>query len=175
MANSFTIEAFSLLGVGLTTISIRTYARCSTVGFRGLKPDDFLMLVAAVSSPQQNPYSQSCLLTYFSTILSVAPTYLFCPQVVYSLETAAAYIVGAWWHGLANNGMTDEQRATLALGSEEWNMRIGGSKTQLVGWSLYTLLLWLLKACMCIFYARLTFVFHLHLIHTHCIFRSNGG
>ena len=83
-------------------------------------------------------------------------------QVVYSLETAAAYIVGAWWHGLANNGMTDNQRATLEPGSEEWNMRRGGSKTQLVGWSLYTLLLWLLKGCMCIFYSRLTLVFHFH-------------
>jgi hypothetical protein len=50
MANPFTIEAFSLLGVGLTAISIRTYARCSTVGFRSLKPDDFLMLIAAVSA-----------------------------------------------------------------------------------------------------------------------------
>jgi hypothetical protein len=80
-------------------------------------------------------------------------------QVVYSLETAAAYIVGAWWHGLANNGMTDEQRRTLEPDSEEWHLRIGGSKTQLVGWSLYTLLLWLLKFCMCIFYARLTYGF----------------
>ena len=51
MANSFTIEAFSLLGVGLTAIGIRTYARWSTVGFRGLKPDDFLMLGAAVGTP----------------------------------------------------------------------------------------------------------------------------
>ena len=50
MANSFTIEAFSLLGIGITAITLRTYARCSTVGFRGLKPDDFLMLVAGVSA-----------------------------------------------------------------------------------------------------------------------------
>jgi hypothetical protein len=50
MASSFTVEAFSLLGVGVTAISIRTYARCSTVGFSGLKPDDFLMLGAAVST-----------------------------------------------------------------------------------------------------------------------------
>jgi hypothetical protein len=42
---------------------------------------------------------------------------------------------------MANNGMTDEQKAVLEPGSEEWNLRIGGSKTQLVGWSLFTLLL----------------------------------
>ncbi|EHK98561.1 hypothetical protein M7I_5652 [Glarea lozoyensis 74030] len=121
--NAFVTEAFTLLAIGVTTIGIRTYARWQTVGFKGFKPDDYLMLLAAV---------------------------------VYSFETAAAYIVGAWWHGLANNGMSDEQRLNIVVGSEEWNMRIGGSKTQLVGWSLYTLLLWLLKLCMCIFYARLT-------------------
>ncbi len=80
----------------------------------------------------------------------------FCFQVVYSLETAAAYSVGAKFHGLANNSMTDEERASLAPNSPEWNLRVGGSKTQVVGWSLYTLLLWLLKMCMTIFYGRLT-------------------
>jgi hypothetical protein len=76
--------------------------------------------------------------------------------VVYALETATAYAVGAWWHGLANNGMTDLQRQTLAPDTQEYRFRVNGSKTQLVGWSLYTLLLWLLKLCMCIFYDRLT-------------------
>lgn len=75
---------------------------------------------------------------------------------MYSLETAAAYIVGAWWKGLANNGMTDEQRATLDPSSPEFALRVGGSKTQLVGWSLYTFILWSLKLCMCVFYSRLT-------------------
>jgi hypothetical protein len=60
------------------------------------------------------------------------------------------------WHGLANNGMTDEERAALDPNSEEWALRVGGSKTQLVGWPLYTLLLWLLKLSMNIFYIRLT-------------------
>jgi hypothetical protein len=79
-------------------------------------------------------------------------------QVVYGLETGAAYIVGAWFKGLANNAMTDEQRFTLSPDSEEHRLRIGGSKVQVVGWSLYTLLLWLLKTCMAIFYSRLTCV-----------------
>ncbi|KIW21160.1 hypothetical protein PV08_01740 [Exophiala spinifera] len=76
--------------------------------------------------------------------------------VIYGLETGAAYIVGAWWLGLANNGMTDEQRRTLDPNSQEYRYRINGSKTQLIGWSLYTLLLWTLKLCMIIFYHRLT-------------------
>ncbi|KAE8145823.1 hypothetical protein BDV25DRAFT_144306 [Aspergillus avenaceus] len=76
--------------------------------------------------------------------------------VVYGLETGAAYCVGAWWHGLANNAMSDIQRATLSPTSEEYRLRVGGSKTQVLGWSLYTTLLWLLKSCMAIFYSRLT-------------------
>ena len=94
-------------------------------------------------------------------LLSVSPILWFWSlltllQVIYSLETAAAYIVGAWFHGLANNGMTDEQRKTLDPASHEHSLRVGGSKTQLVGWSLYTLLLWTLKLCMCHFCSRLT-------------------
>ncbi|KAE8355734.1 hypothetical protein BDV28DRAFT_145919 [Aspergillus coremiiformis] len=76
--------------------------------------------------------------------------------VFFGLETGAAYCVGNWWHGLANNSMTDEQRATLSPTSEEYRLRVGGSKTQVLGWSLYTTLLWLLKSCMAIFYSRLT-------------------
>lgn len=77
-------------------------------------------------------------------------------QVVFGLETGAAYCVGAWFHGLANNAMTPEHRAALKPGSPEYELRVGGSKTQVLGWSLYTLLLWLLKCCMAIFYRRLT-------------------
>ncbi|CAG7951885.1 unnamed protein product [Penicillium salamii] len=76
--------------------------------------------------------------------------------VVYGLETGAAYMVGAWFMGLANNAMTDEQRVNLSPDSEEYRLRVGGSKVQMAGWSLYTLLLWLLKTCMAFFYSRLT-------------------
>jgi len=75
---------------------------------------------------------------------------------VYGFETAAAYIVGARYYGLANNAMTPEQRAALDPTSREYQLRVGGSKTQVVGWSLYTLLLWLLKTCMAVSYSRLT-------------------
>ncbi|KAJ5122933.1 hypothetical protein N7448_009030 [Penicillium atrosanguineum] len=76
--------------------------------------------------------------------------------MVYGLETAAAYMVGAWFHGLTNNAMTDEERMALSADSEGYRLRVGGSKVQVAGWSLYTLLLWLLKTCMAIFYSRLT-------------------
>ncbi|KAJ5965013.1 uncharacterized protein N7479_004889 [Penicillium vulpinum] len=121
--DGFSIEAFSLLGVAIFIIGLRTTARWIMVGPRGFQADDYLMLVACV---------------------------------VYGLETGAAYMVGAWFMGLANNSMTDEQRKNLSPHSEEYRLRQGGSKVQVAGWSLYTLLLWLLKTCMAIFYSRLT-------------------
>lgn len=45
----FTIEAWTLLGVGLTVTILRTYARVKAVGFKGLQPDDYLVWVGAVS------------------------------------------------------------------------------------------------------------------------------
>ncbi|KAJ5171008.1 uncharacterized protein N7500_003791 [Penicillium coprophilum] len=123
MIDSFSTEAFTLLGVAIAVIGLRTAARWIMVGPRGFQLDDYLMLVACV---------------------------------VYGLETGAAYMVGAWFMGLANNSMTDEQRKELSPHSEEYRLRVGGSKVQVAGWSLYTLLLWLLKTCMAVFYSRLT-------------------
>ncbi|KAI3549809.1 hypothetical protein CPAR01_13677 [Colletotrichum paranaense] len=75
----------------------------------------------------------------------------------YSAETALAYSVGAHWKGLANNGMTDEERRTLDPNSEEYSTRVNGSKTQIAGWITYScLVLWPAKAAMCTFYLRLT-------------------
>lgn len=143
MADAFTKEAFSLLGVGITIVTLRTYTRWTLVGIRQFMLDDYLMVLAVVRT--RGPLSWQ--LPFKILILL---------QVVYALETAAAYSVGARFHGLANNSMTDDQRKSLSPGSKEYSLRVGGSKLQLIGWSLYTLLLWLLKLCMCIFYTRLT-------------------
>ncbi|KAM7195747.1 hypothetical protein V8F20_007317 [Naviculisporaceae sp. PSN 640] len=120
---NFTIEAFTLLGIGIAIIILRLYARISTVGLSRLQPDDALMSLAAI---------------------------------VYSIETALAYSVGAYWSGLANNNMSDEDRISLEPQSREYQQRVNGSKTQIAGWSTYTTLLWLIKAAMCTFYLRLT-------------------
>ncbi|OAA65565.1 hypothetical protein SPI_02352 [Niveomyces insectorum RCEF 264] len=52
--------------------------------------------------------------------------------------------------------MSDAERAALDPSSEEYYLRVNGSKTQVAGWSTYTFLLWILKASMCTFYLRLT-------------------
>ncbi|RYP59876.1 hypothetical protein DL770_010127 [Monosporascus sp. CRB-9-2] len=76
--------------------------------------------------------------------------------LVYTAESVMAHLVVAYWKGLANNAMTDEQRRLLDPASEEWRLRVNGSKTHVVGLLLYTTLLWLLKACWLVYYARLT-------------------
>ncbi|KDN61246.1 hypothetical protein CSUB01_09843 [Colletotrichum sublineola] len=122
--SDFVTEAFTLLGVAIGVISLRTYARISAVGVKHLQADDYLMLFIALS---------------------------------YSAETALAYSVGAYWRGLANSGMSDEARKNLDPNSEEFMLRVNGSKTQVAGWITYScLVLWPAKAAMCTFYVRLT-------------------
>ena len=43
--------------------------------------------------------------------------------MAYSVETYLAYSVGAFWKGLANNAMTDEERQLLDPSSEEYRLR----------------------------------------------------
>ncbi|KAA8894764.1 hypothetical protein FN846DRAFT_900823 [Sphaerosporella brunnea] len=75
---------------------------------------------------------------------------------VYGLDTAAAYMAETQFLGLANNNMNEAYRRGLRPQGLEWALRVHGSKTQLVGWNLYVLVLWSLKLCMAVFYSRLT-------------------
>ncbi|CDM36234.1 hypothetical protein DTO013E5_9942 [Penicillium roqueforti] len=76
--------------------------------------------------------------------------------ILFVLETVAAYLVGAKYQGLTNSYMTSEARAALDPNSTEWAHRVAGSKTQIVGWSFYTAILWLVKFSLAVFYSRLT-------------------
>ncbi|RYO91997.1 hypothetical protein DL764_008200 [Monosporascus ibericus] len=119
----FSIEAWTLLSIGLLVTIVRTFGRIKALGFKGLQPDDFMVWVGAT---------------------------------FYTIETGLAYSVGAKAQGLANNGMTDEERATLSPNSPEYHTRVIGSKIQLCGWASYSVLLWSLKASLLMFYLRLT-------------------
>ncbi|OJD19910.1 hypothetical protein AJ78_00104 [Emergomyces pasteurianus Ep9510] len=76
--------------------------------------------------------------------------------IVFTLETVAAHIVVASYDGLTNSYMTPEERAALDPNSAEFSKRVAGSKIQVIGWSFYALILWLVKFCVAIFYSRLT-------------------
>lgn len=69
-------------------------------------------------------------------------------QVVFTLETVAAFLVGAKFDGLTNSYMTDDERAAIDPNSREHYNRVWGSKIQVI--------LWALKFCVAAFYARLT-------------------
>ncbi|KAM5378650.1 hypothetical protein ACJZ2D_004449 [Fusarium nematophilum] len=75
--------------------------------------------------------------------------------LLFTAETATAHYVGAHWQGLANNSMTNEQRAALDPDSKEYYKRVHGSQTQLFGWLVYTVLLWTLKLCWPFLFKRL--------------------
>ncbi|PYH69397.1 uncharacterized protein BO88DRAFT_387446 [Aspergillus vadensis CBS 113365] len=75
--------------------------------------------------------------------------------VFYTAQVALAYSVGNAAHGLANNSMTEAQRAALAPDSSEYRERIIGSKIQIAGWATYTALISSLKLSMLVFYTRL--------------------
>lgn len=47
--SEFVTEAFTLLGVAIVIIALRTTARWIMVGPKNFQPDDYLMLVACVS------------------------------------------------------------------------------------------------------------------------------
>jgi hypothetical protein len=87
---SFLIEGFTLVGIALFVVCLRTYVRVRLVGLRYLQADDYLMMIAIV---------------------------------IFSVETALAYLAGAKFYGLTNGSMTDAQREALPLESEEYKLR----------------------------------------------------
>lgn len=82
--------------------------------------------------------------------------FMLLALVPYITETVLAYLVGASFKSLSNTNMTDDQRRLLSPDSEEYRLRVGGSKVQVAGWVVYTAVLWAIKASLCAFYARLT-------------------
>ncbi|PVH98159.1 hypothetical protein DM02DRAFT_683035 [Periconia macrospinosa] len=76
--------------------------------------------------------------------------------IFHTAGTVSAYYTVVVFKGLANDGMTEAQRAALDSNPEEWRLRVNGSKTHIIGAIMYTTVLWLLKACWLIYYMRLT-------------------
>jgi len=82
-----------------------------------------------------------------------------------TLESMAGYNVVAWWQGLANNGISDTDRANVTQqasldltgdAANEMRLRVGGSQNHVIGLLMYTTLMWLLKGCWALYYNRLT-------------------
>ncbi|KAF5025726.1 hypothetical protein F66182_2193 [Fusarium sp. NRRL 66182] len=114
------------------------------------------MATPAEQQAAANAFIQEPVLVFWSTRAVGRRSYV--PSYIYTAESVAAYYVVAYWKGLANNGITPEQRAALRQNpdSPEWELRINGSKTHVIGLLLYMTLLWLLKGYWVVYYNRLT-------------------
>ncbi|OBT45221.1 hypothetical protein VE00_03603 [Pseudogymnoascus sp. WSF 3629] len=75
--------------------------------------------------------------------------------LLYTTQSTLAYFAVNHGQGLANNGMTDAQRAALSVDSEEYELRVFGSKIQVIGWTSYCCLIFTLKIAVLVFYVRL--------------------
>ncbi|KLJ06465.1 hypothetical protein EMPG_10141 [Blastomyces silverae] len=75
--------------------------------------------------------------------------------LLYSTQFTLAFFAVNHGQGLANNGMTDAARAALDPDSEEYQLRVFGSKIQVIGWTCYSCLICTLKMAMLVFYTRL--------------------
>ncbi|KAI7785968.1 hypothetical protein LA080_005629 [Diaporthe eres] len=75
--------------------------------------------------------------------------------MLYAGETASNFQFVKVSRGLANNDMTDEERAALDPNSAEFSMRERGSKANFAAWPQYAVIMWSLKAAMCVYYLRL--------------------
>ncbi|KAH7160494.1 hypothetical protein B0J13DRAFT_434178 [Dactylonectria estremocensis] len=86
-----------------------------------------------------------------------ADDYLMLFTIIpYTAETTLSYQVSSTFNGLSNSDMTREERASLSPSSDEYRMRVSGSKVQLVIWVMWLTIMWMIKASICVFYGRLT-------------------
>lgn len=146
------IEWIVYLVLIILITALRTYARASIPGRRGFGWDDYLVWIAVVS-----------MVVLPRLLPSDLPFWIFANdgwQVWYVILTAEVYVIGVTAIGIANDSMTNEYRAQLAKdgpGSQEFHLRVLGSKMQLAAWISYSLVLWLLKgSLLCFFVIRLT-------------------
>ncbi|PMD63159.1 uncharacterized protein K444DRAFT_610027 [Hyaloscypha bicolor E] len=75
--------------------------------------------------------------------------------LLYTAQSTLAYFAVNHGQGLANNAMTDAERAALSPDSTEYRLRVFGSKIQVVGWTTYACLICTLKIAVLVFYIRL--------------------
>lgn len=162
------VEWIAYLVIIIVITALRTYARASIPGRSGFGWDDYLVWIAVVSLA----LFCSALTGYRHLAFDVADSM----QVWYVILTAEVYVIGVTAVGIANDSMTNEYRARLANdgpGSQEFGLRVLGSKVQLAAWISYSLVLWLLKgSLLCFFVVRLT-VSCPNILHLSCWFATN--
>lgn len=109
-----TVELWLLYTIGVILTILRTYTRVKVGGLRHLRAEDFLVWAGIVCGSH---------LTLCNLYVSHDVANIQSEQIFYTAQTALAYSVGNVAHGLANNGLSDAQRATLSHDSPEYQLR----------------------------------------------------
>ncbi|KAI1334943.1 hypothetical protein F5Y15DRAFT_399780 [Xylariaceae sp. FL0016] len=76
--------------------------------------------------------------------------------IPYTAEAILAYLLLTKWYNRTNNRMSAAERIALDPHGEEFALRVGGSKAAIANYILYTLLIWMMKIAMLVFFLRLT-------------------
>jgi hypothetical protein len=142
-SREFVTESFTLLGFAIIATGLRTYVRVKKGGWvKGLQVDDYFVWIGIVSFTKikKRPWLQVNYCVY---------------QILYIGFAVLAYMVGGVSRGLANNGISDTQRAALDINGLEFHLRVMGSQIHFSSWFLYCTLIWCLKMSVCAFFLRL--------------------
>ena len=124
----FNTELWTLWAIGVSLTALRTYARMAAIS-----------RVGGISGS-----------------LRPDDILVWVAILVYTTQSTLAFWVVNHVNSLANNSMTDTERAELSVTSVEYTNRVLGSKIQVVGWTMYIILIYFLRMCMLFFYKRLT-------------------
>lgn len=116
---NFNTELWTLYAFGVLMTIFRSYARVKAVGFRDLQADDFLIWLAIVRL--EGSWIGCHSLQPTLTTCNANPTPFL--QLLYTTQSTLAYFAVNYGQGLANNGMTDAERAALSVHSEEYQLR----------------------------------------------------
>lgn len=109
----FNTELWTLYTFGVLITAVRTYARVKAVGIRDLRADDFIVWLAIVRITASSGSFAS------TSIANAGPI----PQALYTTQSTLAYFAVNHGQGLANNAMTDAERAALSPDSAEYSLR----------------------------------------------------
>lgn len=104
-------ETYANRVIGVLMTVFRTYARLKAVGFKDLRGDDFIVWLAIVRIKR----SHWIPLSNFIVNLT--------PQLLYTTQSTLAYYAVNYGQSLANNAMTDAERAVLSPDSMEYQLR----------------------------------------------------
>lgn len=137
--HDFMVELWVEYTLGSVIVLIRLLTQLRLAGIRGFRPDDWLVLLAWVSTV---------------AILEIQnPKYSPRNQAIYTVETPMAHVIGVTVLG-TNAGWTDEQRLTMS--GKRLEEVVLASKCFLIGWLCYAGTVWILKLCMAFFFKRVT-------------------